>query len=83
MVSMDPTRLQWQRRRSWSARPLSRAGAACEPGEVTQSALDDAIANSSATSNAVDFLSPSDPPTQGEMQAVIDKVNELITALRR
>jgi hypothetical protein len=52
---------------------------------VTQSALDDAIANSSANSNAVDFLSlsPSDPPTQGEMQAVIDKVNELITALRR
>lgn len=53
---------------------------------MTQSALDDAIANSSATSNAVDFLSlsPSDPPTQGGvMQAVIDKVNELITALRR
>lgn len=50
---------------------------------MTQSALDDAIANSSANSNAVDFLSPSDPPTQGEMQAVIDKVNELITALRR
>ncbi len=54
-------------------------------GEVTQSALDDAIAGTSANSNAVDFLSltVSDPPTESEVQSLVDKVNELIGALRR
>ena len=55
------------------------------PGEVTLQQLDDAIATTSANSNAVttlDFI-PSDPPSQREMQQVIDKVNELINALRR
>jgi hypothetical protein len=55
------------------------------PGEVTLQQLNDAIATTSANSNVVttlDFI-PSDPPTQMEMQQVIDKVNELINALRR
>ena len=55
------------------------------PGEVTLQQLTDAIATTSANSNAVttlDFI-PSDPPSQMEMQQVIDKVNELINALRR
>jgi hypothetical protein len=43
-------------------------------------------ANSSGPiAGQVDYLniSPNDPPTMADLQAVIDKVNELITALRR
>jgi hypothetical protein len=64
-------------------------GPAGPPGEVTGAELADAIADtvagSSANSNGVDFLSLgiSDPPTQAELQAVLDKLNELIGALRR
>ncbi len=55
------------------------------PGEVSLQQLDDAIASTSASSNGVNLLgmSVSDPPTQGEMQAIADKLDELITALRR
>ena len=55
------------------------------PGEVTQQALDDAIAGTSANSNIVDFLGiiVSDPPTQAEVQQIADKLDELINALRR
>ena len=55
------------------------------PGEVTLQQLDDAIATTSANSNAVATLgmTVSDPPSQGEMQQIADKLDELITALRR
>ena len=55
------------------------------PGEVSTGQLDMAIATTSANSNAIELiaLTPSDPPTASDLQAVIDKVNELITALRR
>lgn len=55
------------------------------PGEVTDAELAAAINGSSANSNAVSVLSfgadPSYNPTQ--MQDVIAKINELISALRR
>ena len=63
------------------------------PGEVTNAALASALAttlnsaaaNSSANTNAVTPLGilVSDPPTQAELQAVVNKLDELITALRR
>ena len=63
------------------------------PGEVTSAQLSDAktqavyeatVASSANTNGvAVMGISVSNPPTQGEVQAVIDKVNELIAALRR
>ena len=62
-------------------------------GEVTNGALNAAItaalgaaaAASSANSNGVATLglTVSDPPTQAEMQALANKLDELITALRR
>ncbi|HXE42214.1 MAG TPA: hypothetical protein VN516_04230, partial [Candidatus Baltobacteraceae bacterium] len=41
--------------------------------------------NSSANSNQVQFLGmiASDPPTQGDVQSIADKVDELIQQLRR
>jgi hypothetical protein len=54
-------------------------------GEISNMDLQNAIAGTSSNSNGVstlDFI-PSDPPSQMEMQQVIDKVNELINALRR
>ena len=55
------------------------------PGEVTQAGLDSAIASTSANSNGVSTLGMvvTNPPTQGEVQTLADKVDELITALRR
>ncbi len=55
------------------------------PGEVSLQQLSDAIATTSANSNGVSTLDlfPSDPPTQAEMQDVVNKINELIVALRR
>jgi hypothetical protein len=55
------------------------------PGEVSQSTLNGAIATTSANSNGVSLLNLfiSDPPTQGELQAVANKLDELIQALRR
>jgi hypothetical protein len=59
------------------------------PGEVSQAALDGAITTavggSSANSNGVATLDDpvSDPPTQAEVQANRNKLNELILALRR
>ncbi len=42
-------------------------------------------ANSAANSDNVFYLqlAPSDPPTQSDVQAIIDRMNELITALNR
>ena len=55
------------------------------PGEVTQAALDSAMANTSANSNSVSTLGMvvTNPPTQSEVQTLADKLDELITALRR
>ena len=55
------------------------------PGEVTALEFVEAIAGTSSNSNAVDTLGMgvSDPPTQSEVQAIADKVDELINALRR
>ncbi len=55
------------------------------PGEVSLQQLTDAIATTSGNSNAVATLgmTVSDPPTQGEVQAIANKLDELILALRR
>jgi hypothetical protein len=55
------------------------------PGEVTQMQLNSAINGTSNNSNAVSLLgmTVSDPPTVGEVQAIADKLDELINALRR
>ena len=59
------------------------------PGEVTAADLANeislAMAGTSANSNGVDTLSLtlSEPPSSAELQVVIDKLNELILALRR
>ncbi|MCX6838338.1 MAG: hypothetical protein NTX35_11080 [Verrucomicrobia bacterium] len=55
------------------------------PGEVTNAQLSSAIASTSNGSNGVNTLvmTVSDPPTQGEVQAIASKLDELILALRR
>ncbi len=67
------------------------------PGEVTQAQLSNDLSNTanqamlntlpqtSANSNGVAVLglTVSDPPTQGEMQSLANKLDELINALRR
>ncbi len=65
--------------------PRGQDGSDGANGEVSALELQDAIAGTSANSNGVDFLylTVSDPPTMEEMQSIVDKVNELITALRR
>lgn len=52
---------------------------------ATQSQLVDAINASSNNSNSVPTLDivVGDPPSQGEVQSIVDKLNELINALRR
>ena len=52
---------------------------------MSQAALDAAILGTSANTNAVSTLAMvvSDPPTRSEVQALADKVDELILALRR
>ena len=54
-------------------------------GQVTPQQLSDAIAGTSANSNAIALLglTVSDPPTQSEVQAVASKMDELILAMRR
>ena len=53
-------------------------------GAIT-TATSNAAANSSANTNAVNLLgfSVSDPPTQSEMQQILEKLNEFINAARR
>ncbi len=65
--------------------PQGPQGPAGAPGEVTTGQLNTAIATTSANTNAVGTLSltVSDPPTQGEMQLLANKLDELILALRR
>ena len=54
-------------------------------GEVSSSALSSAIGGTSSNSDAVALLAlaVSDPPTQAEMQSLANKLDELISALRR
>ena len=54
-------------------------------GEVSSMDPNTAIDSTSANSNGVDLIaySPRDPPTAADWQALADKMNELITALRR
>jgi hypothetical protein len=62
--------------------PMGQSG---PPGEVTTAALNAAIATTSSNSNAVVNLSELAEGTynQTQMQNVINKVDELINALRR
>ena len=55
------------------------------PGEVSLQQLTDAIATTSSNSNGVSTLemTVNDPPTQGEVQLIANKLDELINALRR
>ena len=65
--------------------PRGEQGIQGPPGEVTLAQLNSAISGTSSNSNAVATLGlvVSDPPTQAEMQQVVNKLDELITALRR
>ena len=60
-------------------------GAAGATGDVSSGQLAAAIDGTSSNTNAVANLgmAVSDPPTQAELQAVLGKLNEVITALRR
>ena len=68
---------------------MGATGDSGQNGEVTQvdlnNALQSTLAQTSGNSNSVSTLglAVSDPPSQGELQAVADKLDELITALRR
>ena len=48
------------------------------PGDVSSRQLTDAIAGTNANSNGVDLLDPN-----ADLPTVIEKINELIQALRR
>jgi hypothetical protein len=52
---------------------------------VTQAALDAAVAGTSANTNNVGTLGyiVNDPPSQEDVQTLLNKVDELILALRR
>ena len=65
--------------------PQGNEGPQGPPGEVSQAALDSAIASTSAKSNSVSTLGMvvTNPPAQSEVQTLADKVDELILALRR
>lgn len=55
------------------------------PGEVTTQQLADGLLTCSANTNGVATLdlTVSDPPTQAEVQSLVDKVNEMLLAQRR
>ena len=61
------------------------AGETGAPGEVSNATLAGEIAGTARNPNTVSMLgiTVSNPPTQAELQAVVDKVNELIGALAR
>ena len=65
--------------------PAGNDGAPGAPGEVSQAQLDNALAQTSNNSNAVGQMSISVDTNYNpsQMQAVFDKVDELILALRR
>ena len=61
------------------------AGPQGSPGEVSAGDLSFAIGGTPSNCNGVQLLglTVSDPPTQSELQAVVNKIDELIQALRR
>ncbi len=61
------------------------AGDTGAPGEVSNSTLAGEISGTARNPNSVAPIpfTVSNPPTQAELQAVVDKVNELIGALQR
>ena len=65
--------------------PQGAIGPQGSQGEVSQAALDAAIAGTSANSNGVSTFSQSADASynQPQIQALFDKVDELITAMRR
>jgi hypothetical protein len=66
--------------------PPGEPGTPGESGEVTFAALSTELTNNtSANSNGVGTLGffANDPPNQSDVQQIIDKVDELINALRR
>ena len=69
--------------------PPGADGADGADGEVTNAALASALASAlldtphNCTGVNPLSLTPSDPPTQAEVQAILDKLNELLAALRR
>jgi hypothetical protein len=62
--------------------PMGQSG---PPGEVTLADMNAAIATTSSNSNGVSLLSQAVDPdyNQSQMQVLFNKVDELITALRR
>jgi hypothetical protein len=60
-------------------------GADGAPGEVSEQQLSDGLLTCSANTNGVATLdlTISDPPTQTELQTVVDKFNEILLAQRR
>ena len=68
---------------------MGPAGPQGPPGEVTMGDLNNAVLNmltqSSNNSNVVSTLGigVSDPPTQAEVQQIVNKLDELINVLRR
>ena len=65
--------------------PQGLEGPQGPPGEVSPQQLSDAIDTTSNNVNSVGLLSMnvSDPPQQYEVQAIVDKIDELITAMYR
>ena len=69
--------------------PVGNDGAQGVPGEVSAAdltaAIDATVTGSSANTNAVPTLvmTVNDPPAAAEVQAVANKIDELIMALRR
>ena len=66
--------------------PRGQEGPMGQPGEVTQAALDAAIAGTARNINAISDLSgwePSDPPTADDLRTIRDKLNEVINGLRQ
>ncbi|MCB1209292.1 MAG: hypothetical protein KDK97_08195, partial [Verrucomicrobiales bacterium] len=66
--------------------PQGEAGEQGPAGEVTYSDLSNELTNNtSANTNNVSTLGiyVNDPPSQGDVQSIVDKLDELINALRR
>ncbi len=65
--------------------PAGPEGPEGPPGDVSQQDLDDAINGTANNCDSVDVLTltPEDPPTQSDVVAIVDKMNELIQALYR
>ncbi len=65
--------------------PRGNDGSQGPSGEVTNAQLSSAISGTSNNTNGIGTLgfAVSDPPTQGEVQSLVSKMDELINALRR